>query len=51
MTGFLVLLALVIGLLGGWNLAQGTIADECVKLGGFYVGKRVFKCIEVKHVD
>lgn len=51
MTAFLCLLCLILGLVGGWNLAHGTIADECGKLGAFYVGKRVFKCVEVKHVE
>ena len=46
------LLGLLFGYLGGWNLAHGTVADECCRLGGFYVGERVFKCVEViKNAD
>lgn len=31
----------------GWITAHNTVATECTKLGSFYVGNRVFKCIEV----
>ena len=49
---FFFLLGLLLGCYGGWNLAHGTVADECVRLGGFYVGERVFKCVEViKNAD
>lgn len=33
---------------GSWVSAHSTIADECKKLGGFYVGNTVFKCEVVK---
>lgn len=32
----------------GWINAHHTVADECRKLGAFYVGKRVFKCTEIE---
>ena len=33
---------------GAWEAATGTVAKECSNLGGFYVGKTVFKCEAVK---
>lgn len=41
---FWMLLFLAIGWLGGWIYAHKTVADECRKLGKFYVGKTVFEC-------
>lgn len=38
----------LIGYLWGWAQAHYTVADECTKLGAFYVGKRVFKCTEIE---
>lgn len=38
-----------IGWIGGWNAAHVSIAKECVKLGGFFVGKQTFKCTEIKN--
>lgn len=49
--GFWVLLGIVVGVWLGWNTAHVTVAVECEKLGGFYVGKQVFRCVEVKHAD
>lgn len=34
---------IIAGLLG-WFLAHGVVADECQKLGGFYVGSKVYEC-------
>lgn len=46
---FLAALCLVgIGYMLGWRNAHLTVADECDRLGGFYVGTRVFKCVEAK---
>lgn len=28
----------------GWVWAHYSIADECEKLGGFFVGKKVYRC-------
>jgi hypothetical protein len=42
------LIGLLIGKFIGWNSAHHTIAQECRKLGGFFVGKSVFKCTELK---
>lgn len=27
--------------------AHGMVAEECRRLGGFFVGKEVFKCVEI----
>lgn len=42
------LVALMVGYGIGWANAHYTVADECEKLGSFYVGKRVFKCVEIE---
>lgn len=42
-----VVFAIFMGYLGGWQQAHTTVAVECTKLGSFYVGDRVFKCTEV----
>lgn len=39
------------GLLGyifGWTGAHRTVATECERLGGFYVGSKVYKCSAVE---
>lgn len=41
----------LIGLWIGFTWAHVTIGDECDRLGGFFVGKKVFKCVEVKSGD
>lgn len=47
-----VVLALLTGLIVGhgigWRLAHITVAEECRRLGGFFVGKSVFRCTEEK---
>lgn len=35
----------------GWDCAHSTVAKECERLGGFYVGKKIYKCVEVKNDD
>jgi hypothetical protein len=32
----------------GYIVAHMTVATECRRLGAFYVGKSIFKCIEIK---
>lgn len=44
MSALMVILALWFGWLIGWTHAHITVAGECKKLGGFYVGKTTFKC-------
>lgn len=40
--------SLVLGFLFGWEYAHSTVSKECRRLGGFYVGSTVFKCVEIK---
>lgn len=40
----MVVVAVLVGIFVGWGAAHGTVADECKKLGGFYVAKTVFEC-------
>lgn len=35
----------------GWIEAHLTVADECEKLGKFYVGKKVFTCTKSEIVQ
>lgn len=48
---FGLLIGVIFGAWFAWGVAHTVIAEECEKLGGFFVGDRVFKCIEVKHGD
>lgn len=45
-----VLIGLLIGLIAGWWLGWGhahaVVAAECERLGGFFVGNKVFRCVE-----
>lgn len=50
-TLFWILLGIIVGAWLGWNTAHVTVAAECERLGGFFVGKKVFKCVEVKNGD
>lgn len=43
-----ILLCALIGYWIGWVHAHNTVADECERLGGFYVGKKIFKCEKVE---
>jgi hypothetical protein len=49
--GILFCLALYGAYKWGWALAHHVVAEECRKNGGFFVGKSVFKCTEVKRDD
>lgn len=44
---FFYLVGVVCGAVFGWRLAHQTVAEECARLGGFYVGRRTFQCIEI----
>lgn len=50
-SAFFVLVALIVGYgigwSNGWSNAHYTVATECEKLGSFYVGSRVFKCLNI----
>lgn len=43
-----VVICILIGWLGGWLHAHRTVATECRKLGSFYVGDTVFKCVAIE---
>lgn len=40
------ILATIVGGIIGWLYAHKTIANECRKLGRFYVGESIFVCKE-----
>lgn len=44
----LVVVGNLLGYWAGWNSAHRTVATECKRLGAFYVGTTVFKCIEIE---
>lgn len=39
---------ILIGWLGGWLHAHYTVAEECERLGSFYVGERTFTCTKIE---
>lgn len=41
---FFALLAFVAGVAFGWGWAHQTVAAECERLGGFFVGQKVYRC-------
>lgn len=47
MKPMLLVIGLVLGIWIGWIQAHNTIAKECRKLGWFYVGSSIFKCVEI----
>jgi hypothetical protein len=38
----------LIGVMLGWIMAHGEVANECRRQGGFYVGDVDFKCEVIK---
>lgn len=36
----------LVGLLIGWIIAHSIVSIECDKLGGFYVGDKIYYCTE-----
>ena len=42
--GFISALVLTAAVVVGWVAAHSTVAYECERLGGFYVGKTVYEC-------
>ena len=40
-------IGLLIGYWYGWISAHQTVKQECLLLGGFYVGEKAFKCVEI----
>lgn len=47
-TLFWVVVALWIGWFWGWRHAHVMVAAECERNGGFFVDKKVFKCVAVE---
>lgn len=37
-----------IGAARGWAAAHHTVAIKCDRLGGFFVGKKIYKCVQVE---
>lgn len=52
MTGYILaaLIGVAVGFFMGHTYAHNLIAEECSRLGGFFVGRRVFKCERVETV-
>lgn len=48
MTAFWALLALVVGVVIGWAQAHRMVAAECERLGSFFVGEKVYRCVAVE---
>lgn len=45
-------IGLILGFIFAWRLAHITIANECERLGGFYVNNKTYKCISTEiHKD
>lgn len=48
MNAFLVgVLSFLVGVGFGWVMAHEEIASECERLGGFFVGKKGFRCTAI----
>lgn len=41
------ILGVAVGLFFGWAHAHKHIAAECERLGGFFVGEKIYKCERV----
>lgn len=48
---FWLLVGILVGAWFGWTTAHIVVAEECDRLGGFFVGRRTFKCHEVINGD
>ena len=48
---FFSLLSIFIGYIWGYENAHRHIAKECERLGGFFVGKKVYQCTEITKND
>lgn len=46
--GILICIAIYLAYRYGWESAHRMVAMECQKNGGFFVGKKTFKCTEVR---
>ena len=41
--------SMILSALAGWITAHATVATECEKLGGFYVGNSIYTCQKAKN--
>jgi len=48
-TGILICIAIMVACYLGYAVAHHTIALECERLGGFFVGKKVYKCMVIEN--
>jgi len=48
-TGILICIAIMVAYYLGYAVAHHTIALECERLGGFFVGKKVYKCMVIEN--
>lgn len=44
MNGFIITVVLAFAFGLGWGICHNTIANECDKIGAFYVGDRIYEC-------
>lgn len=42
-------IAIIVAYCLGYTIAHHTVAMECERLGGFFVGKKVYKCVGVEN--
>jgi len=45
------LVALLVGIVIGWRAAHITLAEECTRVGKFFLGKTVYECTAIKNTD
>ncbi len=50
-TLFWAAVAFLVGHHFGWQGAHHTVASECERLGGFYVGKTIYKCTAIERPE
>lgn len=48
---FLILLAFIAGWFLGWCHAHMAVADECKKLGRFYVSNTTYECTAIRRTE
>lgn len=48
---FWLFLGLIVGHCNGWVTAHHTVAEECERLGSFYVGSRTFECTKISNKE
>jgi hypothetical protein len=46
--GVTVIAAVMLVLLTTWNISESSVGKDCERLGGFYIGYKVYKCEALK---